>query len=77
MLPALGGVYGLLLGARPHAAELADAGAWLWVGGGTALPLALFWAAWRPRHVPALVPPALVVFAASILLGAALWGGVP
>ena len=77
MIPALGGVYGLLLEARPHAASLAEVGAWLWVVGGIALPLALFWAAWKPRHLPALVPPALVVFTASALLGAALWGGFP
>lgn len=77
MLPALGGLYGLLLDARPHAASLAAVGAWSWVAGGTALPLALFWASARPRHLPALVPPALVVFTASVLLGAALWGGSP
>jgi hypothetical protein len=77
MLPALGGLYGLLLASRPHAASLAEAGAWLWVAGGTLLPLALFWAAWKPRHLVALVAPALVVFTASAVLGAALWGGLP
>jgi hypothetical protein len=75
MLPALGGLYGLLLGPAPGLRWAAEAGAWLWVGGGTALPLALFWAAPRPARLPVLVPPALVVVAASALLGAALWGG--
>jgi hypothetical protein len=41
------------------------AGSLLWIGGGVALPAALFLAAWRPRLALALPLPALALVAGA------------
>ena len=77
MLPALAGLYSVLVPADADA-SLAVSGAALWIAGGVALPLVLFAAAWR-RPLAALLPlPALAVFAGALALAAAaLQGGRP
>ena len=75
MVPALGGVYALLL---PETAAAAGAAVWgtrLWIAGGTALPLALVVAAFRPRLTPLVAPPALSLVAAAGAFAMAWFGG--
>lgn len=72
MLPALGGLYSLLLRAvSAPASGLAEAGACLWISGGIALPLCLFAAAWRPGLTILIPLPALAVLAGAVALAAA------
>lgn len=75
MLPALGGLYGLLLAAHGFAAPLAQAGAGCWVAGGIGLPVALLVVARRPRALLLLPVPALTVVAGALLLALSALGG--
>lgn len=84
MLPALAGLYAVLLGSggdgRSDAAcaesVCAAWGAGLWIAGGVLLPASLFVVARRPALAPAVSVPALVVTAGAVCLAVAgLSGG--
>jgi len=75
MLPALAGLYALLLPETPAAAGAALWGARLWIAGGAALPVALVVAAFRPRLAPLVVPAALSLVAAAGAFAVAWFGG--
>lgn len=76
MLPALAGLYSLLLPATGVVhGPLARWGAGLWIVGAIALPAALVAAAWWPARKAVVVPPALVLVAGAALLAAAILGG--
>lgn len=78
MLPALAGLFALLLVGPRSESAAAVWGARLWVAGGTSLPLALVLAAFRPRRAAFVVGPALLLVAASCAFAAAgLAGGAP
>ena len=66
MVPAIAGLYALLLAGTTASSTFAWA-AVLWVGGGIALCAALFVVAWRPRLVLLLPLPALALTAAAVL----------
>ena len=66
MLPVIAGGFSLLLESGGFAPAAASWGAVLWIGGGIALALALFAAAWRPRLALLLPLPATAVVAASV-----------
>ena len=72
MLPALAGLYALLLTGRPSDDGAARAAAYLWVAGGVLLPLALFAAAFRRRFVAAVPLPAAAVLAGGVSFAVAL-----
>lgn len=75
MIPALAGLYALLLPAGALASPAALWGARLWIAGGVTLPLALLVAAARPRWAPSVVPSALSLVAAAGAFAAAWFGG--
>ena len=75
MLPALGGVYALMLEETSASRAALAWGAWLWVAGGTCLPAALFATAWSPRWMVALPLPALATFAGAATFAVAGLGG--
>jgi hypothetical protein len=76
LLPALAGLYALLLAGPAADSGAAHWGARLWIAGGTSLPLALLGAAYRPRRAFIVVLPAVLLVAASLFLAAAgLSGG--
>jgi hypothetical protein len=72
MLPLLAGFYALALHAWPHSESVALWGAVLWVGGGAALVLTLFLAAWRPGFRFALPVPALALCGGAAALAFAV-----
>lgn len=75
MLPALAGLYAVLLGDAATVAALW--GARVWIVGGVCLPAALVVAAFRPRRSWLVALPATCVVVASLLFAAAfLQGGV-
>lgn len=65
MLPALSGLYSILLSGADVAASALAAGAVLWIAGGVLLPVALFAAAWRRRLVPVVPIPAMALVAGA------------
>jgi hypothetical protein len=75
MLPALGGLYALLLEGAPEATAWFPPAAVAWMSGGVALVAALFLAAWRPALRALLPLPALALCAAAALFACAWCAG--
>jgi hypothetical protein len=75
MLPALAGLYALLLEGAPEATAWFAPAAVAWMVGSVALVAALFLAAWRPALRVLLPLPALTLCAAAVLFACAWCAG--
>jgi len=79
MLPLIAGFYALALQHWLPPGEptplLAWWAAWLWIGGGSLLPVTLFLAAWRPRLQLTLPVPATALTAGAAAFALAHWIG--
>jgi hypothetical protein len=71
MLPVIAGFYAVAIDRHGADERLATWGAWLWVAGGVALPIALWIVAWSRRLQTVLVLPASALALAAFALSLA------